>query len=71
MTVDLGRIPCPVKVVGSDPTLPYSFMPSMDMRELVFVDYDFLPETSHLLQLEQPEECAALALKFLAQHGFG
>ena len=71
MTVDLERIPCPVKVVGSDPTVPYSFMPSMDMRELVFVDYDFLPETSHLLQLEQPEECAALTLKFLAQHGFG
>ena len=71
MTVDLERISCPVKVVGSDPTVPYSFMPSMDMRELVFVDYDFLPETSHLLQLEQPEECAALTLEFLAQHGFG
>ena len=70
-TVDLGRIPCPVKVVGSDPTLPYSFMPSMDMGKLVLVDYDFLPEASHLLQFEQPEECAALTLKFLAQHGFG
>ena len=29
------------------------------------VDYDFIPETTHLLMLEKPDECAALTLEFL------
>ena len=69
MTVNFETLACPVKVIGSDPTSRYSFMPSMDLRELVIFDYDFLPETNHLLQFEQPEECAALTLEFLAKHG--
>ena len=69
ITVDLGSIACPVKVIGADPTLPYSFMPSMDMKELLSVDYDFVPETTHLLQLEEPETCASLVIEFLENQG--
>ena len=43
-------------------------MPSMDLNELISVDYDFVPETSHLLQFEEPEECAGRALEFLDEH---
>ena len=68
MTVDFGAITCPVKVLGADPTVRNSFMPSMDLAELVGLNYDFLPETSHFLQLEQPEQCAAQTLDFLGQH---
>ena len=68
MTVDFEAVTCPVKVLGSDPTVRNSFMPSMDITELVALDYDFLPETSHFLPLEQPEECAARTLDFLEQH---
>ena len=68
MTVDFEAVTCPVKVIGSDPTVRNSFMPSMDLSVLVALDYDFLPETSHLLQLEEPEECAARTLDFLEQH---
>ena len=33
---------------------------------IVKVGYDFIPETTHFLQLEKPEECAALMVAFLA-----
>ena len=32
------------------------------------VDYDFLPETTHFLQLERPEECVAEVREFLEQN---
>ena len=69
MTVDFGEIRCPVKAIGADPTLPYSFIPSTSLSVLVRLDYDFLPGTSHLLQLEEPEGCAALMVGFLKEHG--
>ena len=65
MTVDLDSVVCPVKAIGADPTVPNSYMPSLDINELVLVDYDFIPETTHLLQLEEPGKCAALALEFI------
>ena len=65
--VDFDRLPYPVKVVGADPTVPFSFMPSLDLSALVQLDYDFVPETTHLLLLENPEACAALCLEFLAK----
>ena len=68
MTVDFESVTCPVRIIGSDPTVRNSFMPSMALGELVALDYDFLPETSHLLQLEQPEECAARVLDFIEQY---
>ena len=63
--VDSGSVACPVKVIGADPTVPSSFMPSMDLSQLIHVDYDFVPETSHFLQFEEPERCAAMTLAFL------
>lgn len=65
MRVDLRKISCPIKAIGADPTEPYSFIPSMDLRELIEIDFDFLPETTHFLQMEKPEECAMLALNFV------
>ena len=64
--VDIETLKCPVKVIGSDPATPHTFMPSVDMREILALDYDFVPETSHFLQLEEPEECAATAMEFIA-----
>ena len=57
MQIDTRQVRCPVKVVGSDPTNSFTFMPSMDFDELARMSYDFLPETTHLLQLEEPEKC--------------
>ena len=70
MEVDFSLVGCPVKAIGSDPTMPFSFFPSMDLRELVETNYDFLPETTHFLQLEEPEQCARLTIAFLEERGF-
>ena len=68
--MDLDGLPCPVKTIGADPTVPCSFMPSLDLSALGQLDYDFVPETTHLLLLENPEAWAALCLEFLAGQGW-
>ena len=65
MRVNLSRVSCPVKVVGADPTVPFTFMPSMDLSLLIGLDYDYLPYATHFLQLEEPEQCAEFTLDFL------
>ena len=47
------------------PTLPYSYLPTFDFSNVMKVDYDFIPEATHFLQLEQPEECAAAVREFV------
>ena len=66
--VDFATFHCPIKVIGADPTLPYSYLPTLDLSHILTVDYDFLPETTHLLQVEQPEECAAELRAFIRQN---
>ena len=63
--VDFGSFVCPTKVIGADPTLPYSYLPTLDLSDVFTVGYDFLPDATHLLQLEQPEECAKVMREFL------
>ena len=57
------------KVIGADPVIPLSFLPSVDLSDMVALDYDFVPETTHFLQLEEPQECANRSLDFLTNHG--
>lgn len=64
--VDFDILECPVKVIGADPTLPFSYLPTLDLSDILSVDYDFLPEASHFLQLEKPGECAAALKEFLS-----
>ena len=64
--VDFDSLECPVKVIGADPTLPFSYLPTMDLSDILSVDYDFLPEATHFMQLEKPAECAAALREFLA-----
>ena len=63
--VDFGSLRCPTKVIGADPTLPYSYLPTLDLSDIMSVNYDFLPDATHLLQLESPEECVATMREFL------
>ena len=66
MQVDLSQVRCPVKTIGSDPTTNFlTFIPGIDLSELSVLGYDFLPDTTHLLQLETPERCAALSIEAL------
>lgn len=65
LAADIKNLSCPTKIIGADPTEPFSFLPSADLSEMVALDYDFVPETTHFLQLERPRECIELMFSFL------
>jgi pimeloyl-ACP methyl ester carboxylesterase len=67
--VDFAVLRCPTKVIGADPTLPYSYLPTLDLSEMATIDYDFLPDTTHFLQLQQPAECVKAMRDFLEPMG--
>lgn len=62
---DLESLPCPTRIVGSDPLLPRSYLPTLDLSDMSNVDFDFIPETSHYLMIEQPDECANFVREFI------
>lgn len=66
---DFDKLQGPIKVIGADPTVPYSYLPAFDLGDLTTVDYDFVPDSTHLLQLEYPQECVAAIRPFLERHG--
>ena len=67
--VDLATLACPTKVMGADPTLPFAYLPTLDLSDVMAVEYDFLPERTHYLQLEDPQECVAVVREFLEENG--
>lgn len=69
--MDFEDLHCPTKAICADPTLPYSYLPTIDLSDILSVDYDFLPDTTHLMQLEQPEECVATMREFIEQDVLG
>ena len=69
VAVDLEAIECPIQVIGADPTIPYSYLPSLDLSAIARVNYDFIPDSTHFLQLEEPEECLAMMREFLGTIG--
>ena len=69
VAVDFDSLVCPVKVIGADPTLPFSYLPTLDLSDILSVDYDFLPDATHFLQLEKPAECAESLRQYLIAQG--
>lgn len=69
VTHHLDSFDIPLKAIGADPTVPFSFLPGLDLGALARFDYDFLPDKTHFLQLEAPQECADLTVRFLERHG--
>ena len=65
VAVDLEAIKCPIQVIGADPTIPYSYLPSLDLTDIARVNYDFIPDSTHFLQLEEPQECLTMMRDFL------
>ena len=66
LAVDFDMMLCPLKVIGADPTLPYSYLPTLDLSDVAIVDYDFLPDATHFLPIEKPAECVAAMRAFLS-----
>lgn len=69
VAVNLEAIKCPVQVIGADPMIPYSYLPSLDLSDIARVNYDFIPDSTHFLQLEEPQECLAMMREFLGRIG--
>ena len=68
-SVDADALTCPVKVIGSDPVMPHSYMPTVSMKEILALNYDFIPDTTHFLQLEEPEACVSAILSIKGKDG--
>ena len=69
VSVDFGSLQCPTKIVASDPSLDPD-RPDFDCSEAAGVEHGFVPGTTHFLQLEKPQKCAAVMLDFLSRQGF-
>ncbi len=67
--VDPDSLPVPIKVIGADPNVRHDFFPPCDLRGSRIVDFESLSGTTHLAQLEKPEECARLTIDFLGGVG--
>ena len=64
----------PVKLIGADPALkggPPTGRANQALGTENGYDYDFVPGTGHMLQIEKPEACARLTLAFLQDCGLG
>jgi pimeloyl-ACP methyl ester carboxylesterase len=60
----------PVKLIGADPGLkggPATALTNQALGSENGYDYDFVPGTGHLLQIEKPAECVRLVEEFLAK----
>ena len=68
VSVDFGSLRCPTRIIGSDPAFGPD-RPRFDYGGAEGVDYEFVPGTTHFLQLEKPEECAAATRNYLNRQG--
>jgi pimeloyl-ACP methyl ester carboxylesterase len=62
----------PVKLIGADPNMkgaPATALTNQALGTENGYDYEFVPGTGHLLQIEKPMECARLVEEFLAKCG--
>lgn len=63
----LEHVDFPLKLVCADPAVP-GVQPSAaigrELAETFGLDYAFVPDTTHFLQLERPDSCAALVREF-------
>ena len=69
VSVDFGSLRCPTRIVPSDPAMDPN-RPKFDFSGAAGVEHEFVPGTTHFLQLEKPEKCAAVMLDFLSRQGF-
>lgn len=60
-----------VKLIGADPNLQYAPATAAANRALAAdgaYEYEFVPDTGHLAQIEQPDACREAVLSFLRKH---
>lgn len=68
LTEHLDKIPVPIQLICADPDQPDALAPSKVGRAVYDefnLPYVAIPDTSHLLQIEKPGECARVAISFI------
>ncbi len=68
----LPEVPVPLKIIAADPELPGQQAPALlsaAVAEDQGIDYAMIPETTHFLQIEQPEAVLAALEAFLRANG--
>jgi pimeloyl-ACP methyl ester carboxylesterase len=69
--VKLGQVKAPVKLIGADPNIEGASVPgllSKAVAEETAVEYEAIPDTTHFLQIEKPDECVRAMETFLRKH---
>ncbi len=68
----LREIKAPMKLIGGDPHMAGAGAPAVICKALAEefgIEYEAIPDTTHFLQIERPEECVRAMQVFLANHG--
>ncbi len=68
----IASLDIPIKLIGADPNLEDAQMPALIGRAMAAelpISYDFIPGTTHFLQIERPDSCIRSMEEFLRQHG--
>lgn len=70
----LSRFPVPVCLLGADPALPYPQQTPAKLAAALAQEHGFayrmMSGTTHLMQIERPEEAVGIVLSFLAASNF-
>ncbi len=72
LTPHLAALGRPMLFLCADPEAPGASVPALVNRAMARAHgypYRILPGAGHMLQLEQPDNCARIVCEFLAQHG--
>ena len=68
----LKDVPVPFMIIAGDPNSPHASPAAFTARaahEEMGIDYAMVPDTTHFLQLEEPQACRDLVIDFLRRHG--
>lgn len=68
----IGELRVPLMIIGADPEIEGAGPPALISKAVAEefpIAYEAIPDTTHFLQVEQPEACVAAMEKFLARHG--
>ena len=69
----MARMPVPVELICADPYAEDAGPPALIGRAIATelpIEYESIPDTSHFLQIERPQECIRATEAFLTRHGF-
>jgi len=65
-------VPVPFMLIAGDPDSPHASPAAFTARaahEEMGIDYAMVPDTTHFLQLEEPQACRDIVIDFLRRHG--